>query len=340
MRPEDLRDRLIDLHERIRKRVAAAQDGGALRHEGEATADAARIAAEGAADITFGIDFEAERDIGAFAEELARHVPLRVLSEGFGDQLFAPRGVAPKYRLVIDPIDGTRNLMFDLRSGFVLTAFAHERGDATRLSDVFVAVQSELPPTDRKSAVVLSAIRGAGSEQRRRDVATGALGPARPIAASTDERLDNGFFVFFKFNREERTAIAAIEERFLELLVTTHPVDGRLLFDDQYISSAGQLYLLLTRRYRFLADLRGVVGDRLGIANQTSKPYDLCCALIATEAGVQLTDWRGAPFDLPLDLTARVSLAGYANASVRRALEPLLMQAIDERLPAARGAGT
>lgn len=291
------------------------------------------MAGQGAADVSFGLDVVAEEPLAAFGEEIARSIPVRILSEGFGDRVFAANGRAPELRIVVDPIDGTRNLMFDLRSGFVLTAVAPERGKETRLRDVNVAVMSELPPTDRKTAVVMSAIRGHGAWIRKRDLATGALGATRPLRASTDSRLDNGFVVFFKFDREERTMLAAIEARFLELVVATHGVDGRLLFDDQYICSAGHLYLLLTRRYRFIADLRGVVGDRLGLENQTSKPYDVCCALIAQEAGVPLTDADGAPLDLPLDLDARVTLVGYANDAVRSAFEPLLRRAMNECLP-------
>lgn len=337
MRAEEFTERLIEFQDRVSRRVRDAQGAGALRSGGEATVDAARVAGLGAADVSFGLDVIAEAPLEEFCDELAREVPIRVLSEGFGDRVFAPRGRDPEWRLVVDPIDGTRNLMFDLRSGFVLSAVARERGDATRISDVEVAVMSELPPTDRRSATVMGAIRGGGAWSRTRDLDTGSLGLARKLEASSDPRIENGFVVFFKFDREEREAIAAIETRFLELVASTHGIDSRLLFDDQYICSAGHLFLLLTRRYRFVADLRGIVGDRLGIANQTSKPYDVCCSLIAEEAGVLLTDATGAEFNLPLDLESRVSVVGYANSTVRAALEPLLARALTERLPSRSG---
>ncbi len=344
MREPELLERLLDLHERIRSKVIAAQERSALGRLGEATdrtrdasggvrAANAEVAAEGAADISFGIDVEAESVIEEFAEEFAKETPILVVSEGLGVRAFGTAGRTPEWRLVIDPIDGTRNLMFDLRSGFVLSAFAPEKGDATRLSDVRVALQTELPPTDRRSFDQMSAIRGQGARIVRRDLATGAIRSEQRLERSDDARLDNGFFVFFKFNFRERGVLGAIEQRFFELLVESKKIDGRLLFDDQYICSAGQLQLMLTRRYRFLADLRGFVGDRLGFANQTSKPYDVCCALIAEEAGILLTDGRGEKFDVPLDLESRVTLVAYPNAAVRAALEPLLFRAMAEILP-------
>lgn len=327
---EAARERLLDLQTRIRRKVRAALERGAGARGEDAVADEAGVAEEGVADITFRLDVAAEEEIEAFAEDFARLVPLRVLSEGLGDRVFAARGQEPVWRLVIDPIDGTRNLMFDLRSGFALTALATERGGDTRLADVFLAVQGELPQRDRVSATILSAIRGRGARLERIALADDRVLEDRALVASSDARLDNGFHVFFKFNRQERGLLGRIEQRYLELVAEQPGVDARLLFDDQYISSAGQLYLLLTRRYRFLADLRGVVGDHLGIMNQTSKPYDVCCALIAQEAGIPLRNAFGREFDLPLDLEARVDLVAYANEAVRQRLEPLLVRAIRE----------
>jgi hypothetical protein len=52
---------------------------------------------------------------------------------------------APQFRVLLDPIDGTRLLMHKKSSGWILTGIAPEKGDATRLSDIFFALQTELP---------------------------------------------------------------------------------------------------------------------------------------------------------------------------------------------------
>jgi hypothetical protein len=86
---------------------------------------------------------------------------------------------------------------------------------------------------------------------------------------------------------------------------------------------------------RFIADLRpllrGVLSDRGLPPALTCHPYDICCALIAEESGVIVTDAAGQPLDAPLDVEAEVAWAGYANAGVRAQIEPLLQQAIRER---------
>jgi hypothetical protein len=69
-------------------------------------------------------------------------------------------------------------------------------------------------------------------------------------------------------------------------------------------------------------------GLRLGIF---CHPYDLATELNAREAGVSVTDPRGAPLDAPLDVEADVAWVGYANEKVRAQVEPLLQAALRSR---------
>lgn len=331
---ERLLPRLSVLHDRIRTRVRDALARGAAARGDDPSAAEARVASEGAGDVTFAIDVPAEEEVDRFAEELGRELPIAVVSEGAGLRHFG-RG-DPAIRLVVDPIDGTRNLSHDMRSGWVLTALAEERGSETSLNDVMACVQSELPCLDRRSAEVLTAVRGGGARIARQGLDDGRVFGERRLVAPDAVPLDSGFFVFFKFSPEDRRAIAGIEDEFLRRLRSEHGADERTLYDDQYICNAGQLHLLATRRYRFVCDLRGVVGDALGVRNVTSKPYDVCCALIAQEAGFPIVAPDGGPFDPPLDVAHRISFAAYASPATRRALEPLLQDALAAFLASAR----
>ena len=72
-----------------------------------------------------------------------------------------------------------------------------------------------------------------------------------------------------------------------------------LVFDDEYLSSAGQLYELAVGHDRWTADLRPLLQPARRAAGRApifcAHPYDLSCELIAREAGVIVTDPRGAP---------------------------------------------
>ena len=120
-----------------------------------------------------------------------------------------------------------------------------------------------------------------------------------------------------KFFPPAKAAIAAFEE---ELLARVAPADGEnpLVFDDEYISTGGQLYELLVGHDRFLADLRPVFFEALGLPKKlVCHPYDICVELIARNAGVIVTDENGQPLSAPLDIRADVSWCGYANAALQ-----------------------
>jgi len=106
-------------------------------------------------------------------------------------------------------------------------------------------------------------------------------------------------------------------------------------FEDQYLSSGGQLYELMSGHDRFIADLRPLMepllnrrGLTLGIC---CHPYDLCTELIAREMGVIVTDARGETLRAPLDVETNIAWAGYANSYIRQEIEPLLQRALAYR---------
>ena len=55
-------------------------------------------------------------------------------------------------------------------------------------------------------------------------------------------------------------------------------------------------------------------------------PYDCATLLIAQEAGVIITDEKGAILDGPLDTTTAMSWIAYANRALREKIEPLVLQ--------------
>ena len=67
-----------------------------------------------------------------FRQEVASQTPIVLIAEGLpGGQVVLPEGIAPEtavWRIIVDPIDGTRGLMYQKRSGWILTAVAPNRG--------------------------------------------------------------------------------------------------------------------------------------------------------------------------------------------------------------------
>jgi len=87
---------------------------------------------------------------------------------------------------------------------------------------------------------------------------------------------------------------------------------------------------LVSGHDRLLIDVRGLLYERFQREGKpvghACHPYDVCTSLIAEEVGVEITDGRGQPLDVPLDTTTDVSWIGYANKAIRAEVEPLLLR--------------
>jgi fructose-1,6-bisphosphatase/inositol monophosphatase family enzyme len=322
---------ILDLHARIRASVVSAfaeQRPGSLSD----------VADDGAGDTIYAVDRVSEETLVEGLGHLAREEPLVLVAEGLPPEgLVLPRGARDedcRWRLLVDPIDGTRGLMYQKRPAWILTGVAPNRGADTRLRDVVLAVQTEIPLVKQHLCDQLWAIRGEGVESRRLDRIAGVTEPLalRPSRAETTA---HGFASVSRFFPGARDVLAAIDDE-VAIAVLGTPVEGKAAcFEDQYISTGGQLYELMVGHDRYVADLRpllsGVLRDR-GLPHPLCcHPYDLCTILIAEELGLAITDASGAPLDAPLDLEADVAWVGYANDALRRAIEPALLGALRRR---------
>lgn len=320
------------LHAEIRAAVVAASetaDDGAL----------AEVAQEAEGDTIYAVDrVSEERIVDFFAREVAPHAPLVLAAEGLpGGRVVLPHGTPEEdavWRVLVDPIDGTRGLMYQKRSAWILTAVARERGPATALPDVVLAVQTEIPLVKQHLCDTLWAMPGRGVHSERFDRLSGRSRPIalRPSRATT---VAHGFAMVSRFFPGAREELAAIDEDVMRAVLGPAAPGKAHCFEDQYISTAGQLYELIAGRDRFIADLRPLMagylakrGLPLGIC---CHPYDLATELIAREAGVIVTDAAGAPLSAPLDVEADVAWVGYANAAIRAQMEPALQAALRSR---------
>jgi fructose-1,6-bisphosphatase/inositol monophosphatase family enzyme len=343
------------LHRRIRDDVVAATTRAALDVM-------AHVHADGEGDTIYAIDQIAEDVlIDEIDRTIARvHGPVVLVAEGLaGGRVVLPDGAAAadaRWTIVVDPIDGTRGLMYQKRPAWILTGVApansgarsSDRSGAPTLADVVLAVQTEIPLVKQHLSDELWAVAGNGASAERLNRLTGerrALA-LRPSASTT---LAHGFATVARFFPGVRAELASLDDQLAAALLGP-PVPGKAqLFEDQYISTGGQLYELIVGHDRFVADLRSIaVPARDGTghaargtgheARGTSMarslcchPYDLCTELIARECGVIVTDETGGPLSAPLDVEPDVSWIGYANAGLQSAVAPVLQAGLRSR---------
>jgi fructose-1,6-bisphosphatase/inositol monophosphatase family enzyme len=317
------------LHRHIRQGVVDACERAAV-------AALSGVAREEDGDTIYAVDVVAEHVlVDALRGTVATHeAPVRLIAEGIaGGGMVLPEGAAPetvRWVVIVDPIDGTRGLMYQKRPAWILTGVASGPGPHT-LADIELAVQTEIPLVKQHLSDEIWAVRGQGASALRFDRLTGAsvLLQLRPSAAAT---IAHGFSTVSRFFPGNRTTLASIDDEIVEALLGPPRPGKAQAFEDQYISTGGQLYELMAGHDRFVADIRPLVErERSGGAALCCHPYDLCTELIARELGVRVTDERGAELDAPLDTTADVSWVGYANETIRRLVEPQFQAALSRR---------
>jgi fructose-1,6-bisphosphatase/inositol monophosphatase family enzyme len=322
--PRPLLLRLRELHDTIRDAVVAAT-------ERQSSQELSGVSRDDEGDTLYHIDEVAEGLMVPFFEELSRDHSFVLIAEGLaGGRTVYPRGARESdasWRVLVDPIDGTRGIMYQKRSAWILTGVAPNRGEATSLQDVLLALQTEIPLVKQHLSDQIWAVRGEGAEALRRNRLTGATEPLslRPSQANT---IAHGFASIARFFPGSRGVLGDIDDEVIASALGPPISQKAQCFEDQYISTGGQLFELMAGRDRFIADLRPLTPAGTGLC---CHPYDLSAALIASELGVVLTDPVGGALRAPLDTLSNVAWIGYANAGIRRQIEPLLQTAMRKR---------
>jgi len=225
-------------------------------------------------------------------------------------------------------------LMYQKRSAWVLTVVAPNRGPQTGLHDIILAAQTEIPTVKQHLSDTLWSLRGNGAHAERFNRLTGETHSIR-LRPSSERTIRHGFAQIARFFPGARDELAAIDDELARGALGDVETGKAHCFEDQYLSSGGQLYELIAGHDRFTADLRPLMQpilDKRGFAHGIcSHPYDVCTELIAREMGVVVTDALGRALRAPMDLETDVAWVGYANEHIRSQIEPLLQEALRRR---------
>jgi hypothetical protein len=274
--------------------------------------DMAAIEGRTSADTIYAIDRVADDTLVVWFE--ANWPGVELVSEGLDEPVVIGRD--PQWTVIVDSIDGTRGLMYDKRAAWCLAAVAPLGGT---LRDVVSAAMTELPTSKQGLADQLSATRGGGLIAERVDLRDGSRTPL-PVHPSIATDLEHGFAAVSKFFVPGKVALAELETALFTLL------GSRDVFDDEYISSGGQLHELIAGHDRFVADLRPLADPDAFACH----PYDICTAMLLQEAGGVVEAPGGEPLDAPLDTTSPVAWMGYANPALADQVRPLQKRLMEE----------
>lgn len=320
------------LHETIRARVVETCENSSLNQ-------LSAIVADDEGDTIFAVDRVSEEILIEFFErEIASKVPVVLIAEGLATgKIVLPAGASEAeaiWRIIVDPIDGTRGLMYQKRPAWILTGVAPNRGPETNLADIEFAMQTEIPLVKQHLSDMAWAFRGAGARAVRFNRLTSESFEL-PLKPSKSTTIAQGFAQISRFFPGVRDVLAEIDDEIVRAALGLPTLGKAQCFEDQYISTGGQLYELIAGHDRFVADLRPLmqpVMDERGLdLSICCHPYDLCTELVAREAGVIVTDENGDFLNAPLAVETDVAWIGYANEKIREQIAPALENSLKKR---------
>lgn len=322
--PDDLAKLLFELGEAVSDHV--------LRHR-DPHSDFEERGFEGG-DTIYAIDRLVEPIILSHVDQWPKHLkPIVVVAEGMGENgqtLLGEDFETPKFRLLVDPIDGTRGIMYDKRSAWFLAAIAPDKGPETRLRHVVASAMVEIPTGKQHLADAFYASEGSKTIGERRNVLDGRRF-AIEVRPSSSADLKNGFAQVSNFFPGTKVLASELMEEIAKSSEGKIRSGEAPIFDDQYISTGGQFVQLIDGKDRFCCDLRPLfyeIIERQG-AQESSiglqcHPYDIAGLLTAKQAGVIITDGWGRELDAPFDLTTPVHWCGYANKRLQQRIQPVI----------------
>ena len=317
---QTLLQRVRTIHEAIRDSVVAACEHTSMTQ-------LASIVAEQAGDAIFAIDRISEAVLLQHFEQLSKEWSFVLIAEGVGEDgvLVFPLDRKPEdveLRIIIDPIDGTRGLMYQKRAAWILTGIAPNRGLNTSLRDIELAVQTEIPLVKQHLSDSFWAIVGHGVTGERFNRLTHERFPLAPHPSQATT-IAQGYGNIARFFPGDRAELAAIDDEVVFQLLGARRPGQAQAFEDQYISKGGQLYELLLGHDRWIADIRPLT-SKAQTSGLCCHPYDLCTELIAREAGIIVTDEHDQRLSALLDVTSPLSWMGYANTVLHQHIAPVL----------------
>jgi hypothetical protein len=284
-------------------------------------------------DTIFALDRISEDTLLEELVPIARVWTFVLVAEGLsgGGRVVLPRGRSERdaeLTIIVDPIDGTRGLMYQKRPAWILTGVAPTgAGSPATLAGIALALQTEIPLVKQHLSDALWVVNGVvGGERLNR--LTGERTPLVP-RPSRAETIVQGFGGIARFFPGGREMLAAIDDAVAARVAGAAPAGRALAFEDQYISTGGQLYELMMGHDRWIADIRPLAGT--ATRGLCCHPYDLCTESIARAAGVLITDERGRPLSPPLDVTTDCSWMGFANQALRDRVLPALTAELTSR---------
>src|SRR3954463_8109713 len=149
---------------------------------GSSTDDLSAVTGKQAGDVIYAVDRLSEQVLVERFSALAETGACLLVAEGLGvnGRRMLPVGTPERKAEIValvDPIDGTRGLMYQKRPAWILTGIGPPPAGGETLADIRLAVQPEIPLVKQHLPDTLWAVAGAGARAERLDTVAGKRVP-------------------------------------------------------------------------------------------------------------------------------------------------------------------
>ena len=276
-------------------------------------------------DVSYDIDVKAEAIVLKKIEKISKNISITLVMEGLGKKEILNENNEYFATIIVDPIDGTREIMYNKRSAWILTGIAFTKNP--EIKDIDIAIQTEIPTTKQNIFSYLYALKGEGAFEEIYDKNTfECLQVKKKLSSSRAKILNDGYICFPNPFPGPKVSIANTYERFYKNIFPTSNINDAKVFSDEYVSTGGQIYLLATGCYRIVADIREFAQKEKN--SLCCHPYDLCTVLIVIESGCEIMNLEGKELDYPLDTKTNCNWVGFANKELKQKYEKYLFESI------------
>jgi len=299
--------------------------------------DISKVAKFGIADLSYAIDKVPDKLLEKTFEKWGKEIPMIVIEEEWGATTF-PEGTHPddcEIRLIIDRLDGTREIMYAKNRAWILTGIAPNKGVKTYLDDIEVAVQTSVGKNVFGEDEILWATKKRKTVLEIWDLDKKKFINKLSVSPSKAETIEHGFLPIVLYFEGYKKVLGSIADKLTEKIIGPVYKGISRVFDEQYISSGGELANLVTGKYRGVIDIRPFLGRITGTPfGLCAHPYDLCTKLIVDKANA-IIDCFGVYTDMiekkvPLDAKTDVAFIAFANKKIQNQVEPALKEILSE----------
>ena len=258
-----------------------------LRDLQKSIANLSAVKEENSNDFAYAIDVIMDQVYKPYVDDLyKRNEQINILSEHYS----YPIRDNAEYFVLIDPVDGSRELMRDERAAWLIFAYGKWKGKETKLKDIQGVILGRLPPSREHIYEFILASETTEPLVYKFDLTTLRGRNIENLEEWEVEELKNRGLndidhshICFVAPFPPYKHVAEIADNFW------NAVGNKVIFNEQYLTTAGQMLAMLEGKISLIVDIRKIIKNRYGVDMLCAHPYDVPAAYILKKLGAIVT---------------------------------------------------